>query len=173
MFLTSGLTLSVFEKSKKIAFKTVLLFLILLLGFQIYTQLVSKPRHIDREQSASFRLSTWQQGWQLFSSHPILGVGFNAYRYGLREYGLADAKFLQNHGSSGNDSSLLFVAATTGIIGLISYLFFLFSLIWKSKNYLLISAITGLLIHSFFANSLFFPSILLWVSLLKVSHTKS
>lgn len=168
MFFVSGLTLSLFEKSKKVAIITILFFLILLLGFQIYTQVISKPRNIDREKSASFRLNTWQQGWQVFISHPILGVGFNAYRYAISQYNLGDRQFLESRGSSSNDSSLLFVMATTGIVGLISYLFFLFTLIKKAwrKNTSLVSGLAGLLIHSFFANSLFFPPILLWILLI-------
>lgn len=171
MLLISGLTLSFLEKSKTLLIKTTVVFLILLIGFQIYTQLISKPRNIDRGKSASFRLNTWQQGWQLFQKSPILGVGFNSYRYGIAEYNLGDKQFLESHGSSSNDSSLLFVASTTGIVGLISYLIFLFYLIknaWR-ENPILISVLTGLLIHSFFANSLFYPPILLWLLLISVN----
>lgn len=166
MFLISGLTLAFLEKSKKLFLKTVLLFLILLLGFRIYTLLVSQPRHISREQSASFRFSTWQQGINIFQKYPFLGIGFNSYRYGLKELNLADNQFLDTHGASSNDSSLLFVAATTGSLGLISYLFFLGSLIWKNKKNLEVAASLGLIIHSLFANSLFFPPILLWIILI-------
>src|SRR3989344_2399906 len=112
MFLTSGLSLSFLKKSKILALKIILLFLILILGFQIYTQMVSKPRNIDRGQSASFRINTWQQGLQIFEKNPVLGVGFNAYRYALIQYNLGDEQFLQSRGSSSNDSSLLYVAST-------------------------------------------------------------
>lgn len=165
MFLISGLSLSFFKKSKSLVLIVITLFLVLLLGFKIYTQLISKPRNIDRGQSASFRLNTWQQGLILFQKFPILGVGFNAYKFALKEFELGNQQFLQNHGSTGNDSSLLFVASTTGIVGFVSYLFFLISLIWETKNYTLISIILGLMIHSIFSNSLFFPPILLWLLL--------
>lgn len=174
MLLTSGLILSFLKKSKSFAMLTFILFLGLMLGFYMYTKAISQPRHIDRAQSASFRLNTWQQGWKLFESHPILGVGFNAYRYALKQYNLADEQFILSHGGSSNDSSLLSVLATTGIIGLIGYFFFLFSAVkyaW-GKNLTLIAALSGLLIHSFFANSLFFPPILLWI-ILKSSDTKT
>jgi len=172
MFLISSLTLAFLEKSKRIATLVILLFITLLSGFQIYTILVSQPRHISREKSASFRFGTWQQGIKIFQKYPILGIGFNSYRYGLRELNLADTQFLNTHGASSNDSSLLFVAATTGIIGFLSYLFFLGSLIWKTKNHLVIAAILGLIIHSLFANSLFFPPILLWILLISVNPKK-
>ncbi len=162
MFLTSGLSLAIFKKSKKITALVLLSFAILLLGFNIYTQLVSKPRQIDREKSASFRLNTWQQGAHIFQISPLLGVGFNAYKYALGEYELGDTDFLKTHGATSNDSSLLFVAATTGVVGFSCYLYFIFTL-FKSSSPILKSAILGLLIHSIFANSLFFPPILFWL----------
>lgn len=163
MFLIGGLSLAFMKKSKLLFIQIIILFLILLLGFQIYTKLISQPRNIDRTKSASFRLDTWQQGLTMFEKYPFLGVGYNSYRYALRELNLADEQFIKSHGASSNDSSLLFVAATTGILGLLSYLFLLSSLIWKTKNYLLTASLLGLIIHSFFANSLFYPPILLWI----------
>lgn len=167
MFLISLLALSYFLKSWRMAFLSVALFILLLLSFQTYGQAVAKPRSIDRSASAGFRLNTWQQGWELFQKHPILGVGFNAYRYGLRQYNLGDEQFLSSRGSAGNDSSLLFVASTTGAVGLLAYLGMLLSLLKFGflKNALLFSGLFGLLFHSIFANSLFYPPILLWILL--------
>lgn len=173
MFLVSGLTLSFLKKSKTFFFATIIFFTILLAGFQIYTNIISKPRNIDRTQSAALRLNTWQQGLTLFESHPILGVGFNNYRYALREYNLGDEQFLASHGSSGNDSSLLFVLSTTGILGLSAYLYFLLTLLKSFRhNQLLAAAVAGLLIHSFFANSLFYPPILAWILIISIIPKK-
>lgn len=162
MFLVSFTVLSLILKSFRLQILTFLLFGGLLLGFFLYSQFVSLPRNVDRAASASFRVTTWTQGWQLWQKHPVLGVGFNAYRYAIREYNLGDEQFLQSHGASSNDASLLYIASTTGILGLLAYLFFLYSLL---KNKLIIPALTGLLFHSIFANSLFFPPILLWIIL--------
>ncbi len=158
MFLVSGLTFSFLNKSKKYFILTLVLFAFLLLGFKTYSILVATPRNISREQSASFRFNTWQQGFVLFQKSPVLGIGFNAYRFGIEKYNLGNQQFLESHGSSANDSSLLFVLSTTGILGLGVYLYFLFSL-FKSNRTAAIG-LTGLLIHSFFSNSLFFPPIL-------------
>lgn len=160
MFFISFTTLALILKSWRLQTLTILLFGVLLFSFFLYSRFISLPRNIDRTTSASFRINTWTQGWQLFEKHPILGVGFNAYRYAIRDYKLADPQFLTGHGSNSNDSSLLFIASTTGITGLFSFLFFLFSI---SRNRLMISTLAGLLFHSFFANSLFFPPILLWL----------
>lgn len=175
MFLISGLSFSFLNKSKRYLFATLILFVILLSAFQIYTKLISTPHNIDRLQSATLRLSTWQQGLTLFESHPILGVGFNAYRYALKNYNLGDQQFLQSHGSASNDSSLLFVASTTGIIGLLAYLYFLATLLklFKQNNLIVTVGLSGLLIHSFFANSLFYPPLLAWILLISCNERGS
>ena len=167
-FVTSFGIYSILKRSTKLFFLTILLFSGLLLGFFAYQHLVAAPRGVDRTQSAEFRLNTWQQGWTIFQNQPILGVGFNAYRLALRQYRLADEQFLGSHGASTNDSSLLFVAATTGIIGLISYLFFLFQIakIGFRKNPILLASLVGLVAQSFFANTLFYPFLLFWLILL-------
>lgn len=167
MFLTSGLVYGILKKSKFIAISSIVLFLGLLLGLQVYLQLVANPRGIDRTQSASYRLDTWQEGLSLFQKSPILGVGFNSYKYAIREYHLADFQFLQSRGSSSNDSSFLYILSTTGIVGFITYLLFLISLV-KSKiksDLILIAAIVGLIPHCLFANSLFYPFIFIWILL--------
>ena len=171
MFLVSGSILSFLKKSKLFFFITVALFLGLMLGFKIYSQAVAKPRNIDREQSAFFRLSTWQQGFTLFQKSPVLGIGFNAYRYGVKQYNLGNDQFLQSHGSSSNDSSLLFVLSTTGIVGFAAFIFFLWCL-FNTEGLIVKAAIAGLLIHSIFANSLFYPPILAWLLLISISSKK-
>lgn len=166
-FLTAFGTLSILNKSAKLGFATILLFAGLILGFSTYQRLVAQPRGIDRTQSAEFRLDTWQQGLKLFQTHPVLGVGFNTYRYALRQYDLADEKFLSSRGASSNDSSLLYVASTTGGVGLVSYLLFLSSLLRIGpQNPILLSGLLGLTIQSFFANTLFYPPLFLWIILL-------
>lgn len=174
MFLISGLVFSFLKKSIKLCLATLILFVILLFGFRIYSQMIATPRNIDRTQSASFRLNTWQQGLTLFKKSPVLGIGFNSYRFGIKQYNLGDQQFLESHGSSGNDSSLLFVASTTGILGLAAYLYFLWTLLisFKQQNFILTVAVTGLIIHSFFANSLFYPPILAWILIISVVSKK-
>lgn len=170
-FLISFLYLSLLRKSVKVGFVTILLFGVLLAGFTTYQRLVAQPRGIDRAQSAEFRESSWRQGWEILSQNPILGVGFNTYRFALEKYGLGDKQFLKGHGSSTNDSSLLYVAATTGFIGFVIYLLFLGSLFYKG-NYVLRAGLICLITQSFFTNTLFYPPLMLWVFLIKASDIK-
>lgn len=152
---------------------TIILTLGLLFGYYNYQRSVAIPKNIDRIRSAQFRLNSWQQGAALFQEAPILGIGFNSYRYGLKEYRLATEDFLETHGASTNDSSLLFVAATTGVIGLIAYLFFLATLVKNCRGGILIAAVFGIIIQSFFANTLFYPFQLVWIILMSSKPTKN
>ncbi|MDO8571013.1 MAG: O-antigen ligase family protein [Candidatus Daviesbacteria bacterium] len=154
----SLLTFSLLKKSIKLTILTFLLCIGFGISFYIYTQLVLIPKGINREESASFRISTWQDGLKIWQSSSIFGVGFNSYRYALIKLNPNSENFTNSHGASTNDSSLLYVLATTGIIGLVIYLFFLRSILW-------LPVLLGLIINSFFINSLFYPSILIWIIL--------
>lgn len=117
---------------------------------------------LERLYSVFSRFSSWQQAIRIFSDNPLLGIGFNVYRYAQRDYGYEnDPKWQSSHANAGSDSSLLFVLATTGIIGIIAYLYYL-----KAISYQLKAATAALLVHSLFLNSLFYPFILLWLALL-------
>lgn len=166
MFLISFLSLAFFKKSFKTAILAVALFAVLLLFFQIYIKGVNQITPLDRNQTAKYRFTTWQQGMDIFLKNPLLGVGFNAYNFALKEYKLGDAQFITGHGATTNDSSLVYVSSTTGILGLLAFLFFLFTLFLKRKQKPILAAgILGLLVHSFFVNSLFYPILLTWIIL--------
>ncbi len=111
---------------------------------------------LERTSSISSRIESWKTAGNTFLKNPILGVGFNVYRY-------VQGTDFKNHAGAGSDSSLLFVAATTGILGLSAYL-------WYLKRLLSLEPITyyliPLLVHSLFLNSLFYPPVMVWLSLL-------
>lgn len=121
--------------------------------------------NLFRTASSMARLETYNNASKIIVDNPIFGVGFNAYRYAQQKYSLRQVytKY-PNHADAGVDNSFLFVFATTGTLGLLAYLN-----IWKTiivrfkKSPILISSIVGLFINSFFINSLFFPSIMLWM----------
>lgn len=175
MFAVSFALLSLLKKSAKFFVITIILTLILYGGLMIYSQLIAVPNNINREQSAGNRISTWEVGLELVEKFPVLGVGFNSYRYALKGYSLKDITYTDSRAGSGNDSSLLFILATTGFLGLITYLYFSLSLLRKAINnissedkLIFISGAAGLLIHSFFNNSLFYPPLLLWLLLMGI-----
>ena len=122
---------------------------------------------LERTSSVQARIINWQRTLQIFSQNPVLGVGFNTYRYAQKQAGFLDnIKWLKSRSGAGADSSLLFVAATTGIVGLAFYLRFL-SRLWNYPSvFPLYIPLASLLVHSLFLNSLFYPHILFLLSVI-------
>lgn len=133
--------------------------------------------NLFRKASSNARLGNYQTASGIIQEYPVLGVGFNAYRYAKERenirMGWANAP---SHADAGVDNSFLFVLATTGVVGFVSYLFLWTYPLRRAFLYynkkrsifavIFISSCVGLFIHAFFINSLFFPAIMLWMWLL-------
>lgn len=126
---------------------------------------------LNPDKSASERLISWDKGLVLAKENFIYGVGFNNLRYVLSEKNLIPVYTTDGgHAGSGIDSSFLFVLATTGILGFVTFIIFWLSFVIISlKNYFRTkdlfslsvgSFLIGTLIGSQFINALFFPSIM-------------
>lgn len=139
----------------------IILFVLLLLMITI----LALPRpagvgvKLERTFSVKQRLETWRQGYKLFLSHPLLGVGFNTLRYTKRRAGFIQED--KNHAGAGVDNSFIFVAATTGFIGLTVYLLFLRQC-FLNCSFFGRTSLIAIFLHAFFQNSLFFPWVMFW-----------
>lgn len=118
---------------------------------------------LGRRYTIEARIVNWQNTLTVARDHSLFGVGFNAYRYAQRDYGfLEKEKWQATHAGAGADSSLLFILATTGIFGLIAYLWLWWKII-QTKNLVILASAAALLVHSLFLNSLFYPWIMAWM----------
>lgn len=117
---------------------------------------------LERTSSIYSRAQTAVSSMDIFKSNPIFGIGFNNYPLAAPTQPNLKYPDLPSHPSA-PDNSFLFILATTGIIGLISFLYFLGKTIILTHPYptSFISIIT-ILAHSFTNNSFFYPWILLW-----------
>lgn len=181
-YLTAMLTIGVIKKSWKFIAAILIIFTITLL-------LLPRPPgegvKLERTSTINARFANYQQILTIIKDHALFGVGFNSLRYAKRDYGFLDKETWQEtHSAAGADSSFLFIWATTGIFGLISYLW----LWWKiltiepSSNHppagetgqttaMILPISVALLTHSLFLNSLFYPWIMFWFWLvLGISH---
>lgn len=118
---------------------------------------------LTRTASISGRFKSYQQAWQIIKKNPVLGVGFNNYRLAVSELSnsnLSDFSNLpnlnNNHAGAGADNSFLFVWATTGIFGLLAFVWLVFS--WRP-----VWLILPVVVHAFFNNTLFFPWVLIYL----------
>lgn len=163
----SSLVLAWFRRKPKIAIAATLLLLVTVI-------LIPRPAgeggRLGRTYSVVTRFASWQQALNIFRENPVVGVGFNAYRYAARDYGFA-RDWQENHAAAGADASLIFAAVTTGIVGLTAYLWLgktVLALSLRRKNGLLASVLAAAVIHSFFLNSLFYPWVMGWLWLVAV-----
>ena len=155
-------------KSPKLLISILTLFLVafLLIG-QVRSRIIGA---FTLDETAKARLESWQKGAAIFKDNLLFGVGFNTYRYAQERYGFfSPDEPLGGHSGAGSDSSIILVAATTGIVGLSFYLFFLLTILrifakrarQDPLHLASFSIFLALLVHSQFVNSLFFPQIML------------
>jgi len=154
--------------------KSIKFWLIVLSAGILTILLLPRPKgegvKLERQSTIWARINNWKQALTISSSKPVFGVGFNTYRYVQKEWGFLDASDWQvSHAGAGADNSFLFVLATTGIIGLISYLGIIGQIkkrFWERKNITIISTIGAVMVHALFNNSLFYSWVMIWLWLI-------
>ena len=120
-----------------------------------------------RTVSTFARLGNWQRGMELIREAPLLGHGFNTLRYVQRAKGWVDDSTIVSKAGAGIDSSIQFVWATTGVVGLAMYGWLFFRMLQMARTSTAYLATLGaVLVHSAFSNSLFYPWVLLWLWIL-------
>lgn len=133
-------------------------------------------RDLFRTVSSYARFGSLERAVILIREKPVFGHGFNVLRFVATERSWIDETVIPSLAGSGLDTSLLFVGATTGIVGMLVYLWLIARLFRlgitglknKKENVRVtaacyISVLTALLIHSLFINSLFYPWVLVWI----------
>ncbi|MFH1546345.1 MAG: O-antigen ligase family protein [Patescibacteria group bacterium] len=111
------------------------------------------------DPTAQLRVDSWQEGWRIWRENPFLGVGFGAYKF-QQTFSSEDS-----HAATGSDASLLNVGATTGFLGFGIFGILLWNLAaasFRKKEWGFLAALGGILVHSIFVNSLFFPPLALY-----------
>ncbi len=116
---------------------------------------------LERIFTLTERVSQWKETGNILHNNPILGIGFNTLRFARRDLSLATNEFIWGHSGAGVDNSFLFVGVTSGIIGLLSFIFLLI-ILFKEINYTSKLILGAILIHGFFLNSFFLPFVMMW-----------
>lgn len=123
---------------------------------------------LERVASVFARVENYKEAVTLFGKFPVFGVGFN--NLCLYKSSFTGETGLTVNSCSGFDSSLLTIATTTGIVGVISF-FQMLSLLARDISQdiygkTLIASTVALFVHSLFVNSFFYPWILGWMLIL-------
>lgn len=170
-----------FAKAPKIIVLTILLFIAL-----IITNVQARERIVGAitfDETAKARVESWQKALIIFKDNILFGTGFNTYRFAQSEYGnFTYDNPSGGHSGAGSDSSLLLVAATTGLFGLSFFAILLVSILVLTshalkRSYLSLasfSSMLAILVHSQFVNSFFFPQIMLIIwFLIGLNHVQN
>jgi hypothetical protein len=159
-FLAAFTFIAVRKKTKKIFF---IALSCVLLTIIILPRAPGEGTKLERTSSIFAKIKNYQQGFKLFITSPISGVGYNNLPY-LRPNPAS-------HANSGFDGSLLTIAVTTGIFGLIFLCLGLYSE-FTGGSFLYQTLLLILLVHSLFSNSLFYPWVTLLLALSKLKNHK-
>lgn len=154
----------------------------LLTGIIIFVMAVSvfilpstgEGRNLLRTASSLARIGSAERAFTLIREKPLLGHGFNLLRYVAVERTWIDEVGVPSRAGAGLDTSLLFVGATTGVMGMLVYAWLLISLFMlgkrahahkklKARGAVFISLTAAALVHSLFINSLFYPWVMAWM----------
>ena len=111
------------------------------------------------DPSSQARFQSWQTGLDIFVQNPIFGIGYNLI--GTYRAAMGEAESLYT--LANNDSSLILVMSTTGIIGTIFFvLFFVKSMFRARKEPIFIFFYIACFLVSNFNQLLLYPLFLLW-----------
>ena len=110
---------------------------------------------LERTSSISAKIENYKEGFNLFLKSPIVGHGYNNLFY-IRQINNPNS-----HANSGFDGSLMTILTTTGVIGLILFILGL-KKVFIRGDLITKTILISVLVHSFFANSLLYPWILLF-----------
>jgi O-antigen ligase len=122
----------------------------------------NKSIELTRTFSIEARIVNYREAIEVFRHEPIFGVGYNNMCV-ARNMFIGEEPF-SSHACSGSDSSLLLILATMGVTGMLIFVLGLYKIFdsvrVSSYGIYAVSCLTGLLVHSLFSNSLFFPWIM-------------
>jgi len=152
-FFVAMSLLSFYKKSWKLF---LLIIGVLVLTWFLIPQPLGEGGKLTRTYTIQARFENIQQASKIIKQKPLLGVGFNTLRYYQKN-------LPTNQAGAGIDNSWLFVLATTGAFGFLSYLWLWGRALKISRgNFVVLTSLSALMIHAFFLNSLFYPWMMVW-----------
>lgn len=147
--------------------KFFLLMLVFVLGIIFLPRPAGEGVNLRRTNSIMQKIEESKVSVKIFSKNPVFGIGFNNLCIAKVNLGVSSP---QNHSCSGTDNSLLFVLATTGVVGLMIFGHLVIRIYSQtsSNSYGLVfkASFVSALSHSLFTNTLFYLWILIWLAVL-------
>jgi hypothetical protein len=123
LFITAGIGL--FSQKKKLVLA--LFFVLLISLLFLLPKQFGEGVNLTRSSTVASRIVDYQEAFDIWLSHPVMGVGYNRIRYvrEARNY-LTRLNFDQSHAGSAFSSSFLTILVASGAVGLFIFLKALF-----------------------------------------------
>jgi hypothetical protein len=138
--------------------KKYLALLIFVITIFLLPKMIGEGTNLSRTTSGNNKLINYQETIEIIKESPVFGIGFNNI-CNARVFYLNDQN-RESHSCNGSDSSILFLLATTGVVGLFLFASFILRV---PRSLTLVISFLAVVIHSLFANSLFYPHIMFWI----------
>ncbi len=122
-----------------------------------------------RTASIYSRVEAYKDASAIVQKNPILGIGFNAYRYAQVREDVGGAKVMTSHAGAGVSNSYLFILATTGIVGFLMFIYAVIVLLRNiaidkklgAQKYSVLAMSSAVLVGSLTENILFYSFVLI------------
>lgn len=140
----------------------------------------NESTNLLRHASVKSRVISVEKAINIWEQKP-LGVGFNSYRYARDKYeDNVERSIVVSHAGAGVDNSYVFVLVTTGIFGILAFIYLIlgiFKLGYKNIKsnkiaLVLVVSMVGLAVNALTINSLFYSFIMIWIFIL-IGFTES
>jgi len=151
-----------------------------------YLEEYFKEGIVDVAGSLNDRSTMWTTGWKIFKRHPVIGNGVNTF---FRHYQNNRTDAARYKSGSYAHNCYLQMSADIGVLGVGSFLFFIFFVFWEAlkkttRNLAVFSnsfaagfvfGITAFLVHSFFDTNLYSLNLaaLFWIGMGLIEGAKS
>ena len=122
------------SKIKRVFFISCIGVITLILNFSVSTRVLERLVNSSSDGSTWARFQSWYLGLEIWNKSPLIGIGYNMI--GVFSNKMMGSSFLNSTGY-GNDSSLLVILITTGLIGIIYLIWFILKEFIELKIYIL------------------------------------
>ena len=172
-------TIILITNIKRLLVPIMVFFIIIILAtsFIPYLRVYLKDGILDERLSVDDRVNMWSVGWKIFKLHPFFGNGINTFFEHFKSFRVDEDKFKKG---SYAHNCFLQMASDIGLLGLASFLFFVFCVIFQNMKRIsnlstftrsfisgLSLGIIAFLVHSFFDTNLYSLNLsaLFWLSM--------
>jgi hypothetical protein len=146
---------------RKMNIKYLVMFVVLAVGlYVIIPKNLSEGLNLTRTTSISTRMKDYSKAISIWENHPLLGIGYNHIRVEKDSYEeeIITETYNPSHASSSFHSSFLIILVTSGVLGVILYIWFMGS--FATINAFAFYSVVFLSIYSLTDNVLLYPFIL-------------